>query len=89
MAMVMYHCKSTSQGKNISAKNPKEAALVFLDEVLMGMYKVKLKKVNARKYKEAPDLTVVVTDSSSGKEFYFQYASMTHWYNLEYISKIT
>ena len=39
MAMVMYHCKSTSQGKNISAKNPKEAALVFLDEVLMGMYR--------------------------------------------------
>jgi hypothetical protein len=44
----------------------------------MGMYTVKLKKVNSRKAKEFPDLTVVVTDSTSGKEYYFMYASMTH-----------
>ena len=76
--MVTYHCRSTSQGMNIAAKNPKEAAMEFLNRVLMGLYKVKLKKVNSRKAKEYPDFTVVVTDSAAGKEFYFQYTSMKH-----------
>ena len=42
----------------------------------MGLYKFKLKKVTAGKAKESPDLSVVVTDSSSGKEYYFQYTSL-------------
>ena len=74
--MGMYFCKSTSDGKSMAAKNPKAAAEEFIDQALMGLYKFKLKKVTQGKYKESPDITVVVTDSSSGKEYYFQYTSL-------------
>ena len=74
--MGMYFFFFSSDGKSMAAKNPKAAAEEFIDQALMGLYKFKLKKVTAGKAKEAPDLSVVVTDSSSGKEYYFQYTSL-------------
>ena len=61
----------------IDAKNAKDAAQQFVDEMMHNLYTVKLKKCNARDMRKFPDTTIIVAkESSPDKEEYFQYTSM-------------
>ena len=73
--MAIFYCKSTSEGEQIEDKNPAKAAYTFVNHMLKGMYKFKLKKVTAGKAKEEPDMTITVSDTNA-KEYYFQYTSL-------------
>ena len=77
MGFTRYNCKSTSTSMIIDARNPKDAAQQFVDELMHGLYKVKIKKCNVLAMRKFPDTTIVVTEvGGSGKEIYFQYTSM-------------
>ena len=75
--MNMFYCKSTASGKQLMAKNHKDAAINFVDEMLHYCYKFKLKKVNEKKKKKEPDYTVEVSIVGEDKIQYFQYSSLT------------
>ena len=77
MGYTRYTCKSTSTTMIIDANSPKEAAQEFVDELMQGLYKVKIKKCSVLAMRKFPDTTIVVTEAGgSGKEIYFQYTSM-------------
>lgn len=77
MGYTRYHCKSTSTSMIIDANDPKDAAQQFVDELMHGLYEVKLKKCTFLAMRKFPDTTIVVTEvGGSGKEIYFQYTSM-------------
>ncbi len=77
MGVKRYTCKSTGTTMVIDAKNPKDAAQQFVDEIMKNLYTVKLKKCTAISMKRFPDSTVtVIEQGGSGKELYFQYTSM-------------
>ncbi|MBR6403515.1 MAG: hypothetical protein IKS48_09055 [Eubacterium sp.] len=73
----MFYCKSTAAGKQLMAKNHKDAATNFVDEMLHYCYKFKLKKVNERTAKKEPDYTIEVSIVGEDKIQYFQYSSLT------------
>lgn len=75
--MKMFYCKSTATGKQLTAKNHKDAATIFVDEMLHYCYKFKLKKVNEKAAKNEPDYTVSVSVVGEDKFQYFQYSSLT------------
>ena len=74
--MGLYKCSTTAEERQVQAGDPKKAAEVFLDEIYMGMYKVKLKKVTFIAAKGHPDKTVFVTDMMTQKVTYFQLVQM-------------
>ncbi len=74
--MNMFFCKSTAVEKSMMAKNPKDAAEKFVNDILHNCYKFKLKKVSERGAKEAPDFTVTVNVVGENKPTYFQYSSL-------------
>ena len=76
MELDYYFCKSTATGKQVQAKNHKDAAEKFVNEILMNCYKFKLKKVNERGAKEAPDYTVEINKLGETKKVFFQYVNM-------------
>lgn len=78
MAYTRFNCRSTSTKMVIDAKNSKDAAQEFVDAMMKGLYKVKLKKCSTREMHKFPDTTITVAKvSDPDKEEYFQYTSMT------------
>ena len=72
-----YTCRSTSTSMLIDAKNPKDAAQQFVDELMHNLYTIKLKKCNYLAMKKFPDTTIIVAkESAPDKEEFFQYTSM-------------
>ncbi len=76
MGYTRFHCKSTSTAMLIDAKNSKDAAQQFVDEMMHNLYKIKLKKCNEHEKRKFPDTTITVVKEGTGKEEYFQYTSM-------------
>ena len=76
MGTGVFFCKSTADGKQIIAKNHKDAANKFINELLMNCYKFKLKKVSEGTAKSEPDFSVSVNMVGEARTIYFQYSSL-------------
>ncbi|MCR5213684.1 MAG: hypothetical protein K6E10_04655 [Eubacterium sp.] len=76
MGTAVFFCKSTADGKQVIAKNHKDAATKFINEMLMNCYKFKLKKVSEAAAKAEPDFSVSVNMVGETKLVYFQYTSL-------------
>ena len=76
MGMSTFYCKSTAEGGQVVAKNHKDAAEKFVNEMLHNCYKFKLKKVSEGVAKKEPDYTVQVSVAGDDKIQFFQYSSL-------------
>ena len=73
---MVFYCKSTAVERSINAKNAKQAADIFVNEMLMNCYKFKLKKVTEGTAKLSPDFSVAVSIPGESKITYFQYTNL-------------
>lgn len=76
MGLKTFYCKSTAEGKQLLAKNHKDAAESFVNEMLHNCYKFKLKKVSEAVAKKEPDYSVQVSVVGDSKIVWFQYSSL-------------
>lgn len=85
MGISTFYCKSTADGRQIVAKNHKDAAEKFVNEMLHNCYKFKLKKVSEGVAKSEPDYSVQVSIAGEDKIQYFQYSSLKPKHSTKFI----
>jgi|GEM_PF-2492576 len=78
--MKYYNCHSTGSDMTVMAKNPKEAAYTFMEQLTQGLYQVKMHKVLYGAVKKDPDTSITVTEVGTEKVTYFQFTTFMNNY---------